>query len=312
MESAAWWEQELRMLTPAQRTDWNVFKDVFQRRFVPPEYIDRKKQEFTELKQRKMTANEYYRKFIDLSRYYPDEFYEILLRVEDSENMSSDSDEEKNGNQKKDDKGKSQVSLGPRQTQNFKRGGASSSSSSGGFSASGQGRGGRFYGGARGQRQGDGGRNRLPFCRRCNNRHFGECRRGNGACFTCGQMGHIAVNCPQGQQQKPQQTFMPPPAPIRQIQGPSNYGQAGRGGAYHYQGDAVPYAPGPYQYPQEPYSQGGYPPYPSNYLPYPPAPMGGSQWYQGGQYQQSENATSSAGCFNPNAAKSALAKADKL
>ncbi|XP_048438577.1 uncharacterized protein LOC125476444 [Pyrus x bretschneideri] len=252
MESAAWWEQELRMLTPAQRTDWNVFKDVFQRRFVPPEYIDRKKQEFTELKQRKMTANEYY---------------------QDSENMSSDSDEEKNGNQKKDDKGKGQTSLGPRQTQNFKRGGASSSSSSGGFSASGQGRGGRFYGGARGQRQGDGGRNRPPVCRRCNNRHFGECRRGSGVCFTCGQAGHIAVNCPQSQQQKPQQTFMPPPAPIRQIQGPSNYGQAGRGGAYHYQGDAVPYAPGPYQYPQDPYSQGGYPSYPSNYMPYPPAPL---------------------------------------
>ncbi|XP_068340448.1 uncharacterized protein [Pyrus communis] len=103
------------------------------------------------------------------------------------------------------------------------------------------------------------------------------------------------MDCPQGQQQKPQQTFLPPPAPIRQIQGPSTYGQAGRGGAYHYQGDVVPYAPGPYQYPQDPYSQGGYPSYPSNYMPYPPAPTGGSQWYQGGQYQQGEIATSSAG-----------------
>ncbi|XP_048428362.1 uncharacterized protein LOC125471720 [Pyrus x bretschneideri] len=161
-ESAAWWEQELRRLTPAQMTDWNVFTDLFKRRYVPPEYIDRKKQEFTELKKRKMSANEYYRKFTDLSRYHPDvagnpDFYEILLRIEDSENMSSDSDEEKDGNQKKDDKGKGQASLGPRQTQNFKRGGAGSSSSSGGFSATGQGRGGRFSGGARGQRQGDGG-----------------------------------------------------------------------------------------------------------------------------------------------------------
>ncbi|XP_048420043.1 uncharacterized protein LOC125468402 [Pyrus x bretschneideri] len=129
---------ELRSLTPAEKTDWNVFIRLFKRRFVPPEYIDRKKQEFTELKQRKMSANEYYRKFTDLSRYHPEiasnpaemlrrfcigtkkkwrsmststhcdtyqEFYEVLLRVEDSENMPSESDEdEKGGNQKKDDK----------------------------------------------------------------------------------------------------------------------------------------------------------------------------------------------------------------
>ncbi|XP_068332928.1 uncharacterized protein [Pyrus communis] len=325
----AWWEQELRRLTPAQRTNWNVFTDLFKRRYVPPEYIDRKKQEFTELKQRKMTANEYYRKFTFLSRYHPDvagnpaemlrrfrlgirkrwrsmvtavhsetyqDFYEILLRIEDFENMSSDSDEEKDGNQKKDDKGKGQASLGPRQTQNFKRGGASSSSSSGGFSATGQGRGGRFSGGARGQRQGDSGRGRAPVCRRCNNRHFGKCMRGSSGCFTCGQVGHRTANCPQGQQQqKPQQTFMPPPAPLQQIQGPTSYDQMGRGGAYHYQGDVVPYAPGQYQYPQDPYSQGGYPQYSGGYMPYPPAPVGGSQWYQGGQYQQGEIATSSAG-----------------
>ncbi|KAB2607777.1 S ribonuclease [Pyrus ussuriensis x Pyrus communis] len=50
------------------------------------------------------------------------DFYEVLLRVKDSENMSSENDEkEKNGNQKKDDKGKGQASLGLRRTQNFKR-----------------------------------------------------------------------------------------------------------------------------------------------------------------------------------------------
>ncbi|XP_068332959.1 uncharacterized protein [Pyrus communis] len=183
-ESTSWWKQELRRLTPAEKTDWDVFQELFKRRFVPPKYIDRKKQEFTELRQGKLTANEYYRKFTDLSRYHPDvvgnpaemlrrfrlgtkkkwrsmattthcdtyqEFYEILLRIEDSENMPSESEEEENdGNQKKDDKSKGQVSLRPCRTRNFKRGGTSSSSSSGGFSATGQGRGGRFSGGARG------------------------------------------------------------------------------------------------------------------------------------------------------------------
>ncbi|XP_068307406.1 uncharacterized protein [Pyrus communis] len=182
--------------------------------------------------------------------------------------MPSESEEkEKYGNQRKDDKGKGQTSLRPRKTQCFKRGGTSSSSSSGGFSATGQGRGGRFFEGPRGQRQGDTGRGRAPLYRRCNNRHFGECRRGSSGCFTCGQMGHRAANCPQSQQ-RPQQSFLPSPAPIQQVPGPGSYGQSGRGGAYYYQG---------------------------GYMPYPLIPAGGSQWYQGGQPPQGEIATNSAG-----------------
>ncbi|XP_068331385.1 uncharacterized protein [Pyrus communis] len=120
-------------------TDWEVFRELFRKRFVPPEYLDRKKQEFTELRQGKLMVNEYYWRFTDLSHYHPDiagnwtemlrrfrlgtkmkwrsmatttpcdtyqEFYEILLRIKDSENMPSDcEEEEKDGNQRKDDKG---------------------------------------------------------------------------------------------------------------------------------------------------------------------------------------------------------------
>ncbi|KAM2273737.1 hypothetical protein ACFX1S_043632 [Malus domestica] len=134
-----------------------------------------------------MMTNEYYKRFTDLSRYHPEvaanpvemlhrfrlgtkkkwrsittstpcatyqEFYVILLRIEDSENIPSESEdeEEKNGTQRRDDKGKGQFSQGPRKTQNFKRNGTSSSSSSEGFSATGQMRGGRFSGGPRFQR----------------------------------------------------------------------------------------------------------------------------------------------------------------
>ncbi|XP_048436564.1 uncharacterized protein LOC125475632 [Pyrus x bretschneideri] len=264
-DSTSWWEQEVRCLSPEEMTDW---------------------EEFTELRLGKLTVNEYYQRFTDLSRYHLDvaanpaemlrrfrlgikkkwrsmatttpcdtyqEFYEILLRIEDFENMPRESEEEeKDGNQRKDDKGKGQASLGPRKTQSFKRGRTSYNSSSGGCSATGQGRGGRFAGGARGQRQGDAGRGRALVCHRCNNRHFGECKRGSGCCFTCRQIGHRAANCPQ-------QTFLPPPTPIQQVPGPGSYGQTGRGGAYYYQGNAVPYAPGQYPYPQDPYSQSGYP-----------------------------------------------------
>ncbi|KAM1791160.1 hypothetical protein ACFX12_035149 [Malus domestica] len=190
-------------------------------------------------------------------------FFEILVRMEDSDNLPSESedDEDKNECQKNDDKGKGISIPGPRKTQNFKKSGASSSSSSGGYSITGPMRGdGRFSGGPRFQRQrdsGGAGGSGAPWCRRCNFRHHGECRRGSGAYFTCGKMGHRASQCPQGQQ-RPQQTTMPPPAPIQQSFGSGGYGQSGRGGAYHYQGDAAPYAPGPYQYPQEPYSQTGY------------------------------------------------------
>ena len=183
---------------------------------------------------------------------------------------------------------------GPRKTQNFKMSGTSSSSSSGGFSATGQRRGGRFSGGPRFQRQRDSGSTVAPLCRRCNNRHFGECRRGSSACFTCGQMGHRAVQCPQNQQRS-QPPFLPPPVPLQQVLGPSGYTQAGRGSAYHYQGDIAPYTGGQYQYPHDPYQQGGYTQYSGGYTPYQPFSAGGSQWNTGGQSQNLEVASSSAG-----------------
>ncbi|KAM1467180.1 hypothetical protein ACFX2I_032316 [Malus domestica] len=95
--------------------------------FIPPAYIHLKKQEFTHLRQGKMSANKYYRMFTDLSRYDPEvaansvemlcrfslgtkkkwrfimtsthyasyqKFYEILLRIEASENMLSESEDE--------------------------------------------------------------------------------------------------------------------------------------------------------------------------------------------------------------------------
>ncbi|KAM2823977.1 hypothetical protein COP1_033939 [Malus domestica] len=221
--------------------------------------------------------------------------------MEDSDNLPSDSedDEDKNDSQKNDDKGKGISTQGPRKTQNFKKSGASSSSSSGGFSVTGPMRGGRFAGGPRFQRQrdfGGAGGSGAPLCRRCNFRHHEECRRSGsgGACYTCGQMGHRAAQCPQSQQ-KSQQPAMPPPAPIQQNFGSGSYGQTGRGGAYHYQGDAAPYASGQYQYPHDPYSQTGYSQDLGGYTSYSSMPANGSQWYQGGQPRQGEVAASGAG-----------------
>ncbi|KAJ8763668.1 hypothetical protein K2173_003140 [Erythroxylum novogranatense] len=45
-------------------------------------------------------------------------------------------------------------------------------------------------------RRGDGERPPLLKCEHCGNLHRGECRRFSGACFNCGQKGHIAKFCP--------------------------------------------------------------------------------------------------------------------
>ncbi|XP_070662316.1 uncharacterized protein [Malus domestica] len=298
-EPASGWRHEFYQLSPEEATNWEVFKQLFQKRFIPPEYIDRKKQEFTDLKQGKMTANEYYRRFTDLSRCDM-EVAAIRLRgfvVSDSENMPSESEEEEDNQKKKDDKDKGQSSQGPRKTQSFKKSGASSNSSSGDMSSTGQMRGGRFSGGPHFQRQRDSGGfggSGSPFCRRCNSRHFGECRQGSRGCFTCGQLGHRAIHCPKNQK-RPQQPSLSPPVPIQQISGPSGYAQVGRGGSYHYQGDVAPYSARQYQYPQDPYQQSGYSQYPGGYMSYPLYSAGGSQWYPGGQSQHVEVSSSSAG-----------------
>nr|XP_028959989.1 uncharacterized protein LOC114825437 [Malus domestica] len=121
----SWWAQESRLLSAQDAISWDVFRHIFKARFVPPEYKDRKRDEFTELKQGKMSATKYHRKFTDLSRYCPaiaenpremlrqfkkgtrkrlrslaastpcstyQELFEILLRVEDSKNGPDDED----------------------------------------------------------------------------------------------------------------------------------------------------------------------------------------------------------------------------
>ncbi|KAM1548304.1 hypothetical protein ACFX1Q_010126 [Malus domestica] len=108
-EGAEKWLNHVEKTFQVMQSQGNLPPD----RFIPHAYIDLKKQEFTHLRQGNMSANEYYRMFTDLSRYDLEvaanpEFYEILLRIEALESMPSESEDEegKNGDQRRDDKGK--------------------------------------------------------------------------------------------------------------------------------------------------------------------------------------------------------------
>ena len=125
---------------------WDVFRCLFEARFTPLEYKDKKRDEFTELKQGKMSTTEYHRKFDDLSHYCPaiaenpretlrqfkkwtrkllrslaastscstyQEFFEILLRVEDSKNGPNDDDDEEDNSNTRKNNDKGQSSFGP-------------------------------------------------------------------------------------------------------------------------------------------------------------------------------------------------------
>ncbi|KAM1945238.1 hypothetical protein ACFX13_000243 [Malus domestica] len=65
----SWWDHERRSLSDANTINWDVFKRLFQTRFIPREYLDSKKNEFIDLRQGNMSATEYHRRFTYLSRY---------------------------------------------------------------------------------------------------------------------------------------------------------------------------------------------------------------------------------------------------
>ncbi|CAH9104180.1 unnamed protein product [Cuscuta epithymum] len=59
----------------------------------------------------------------------------------------------------------------------------------------------------------------VPLCSFCGKHHMGECRRASGACFRCGQMGHMLRECPS------LATGNASSAPARPMQPPQRRGQ---------------------------------------------------------------------------------------
>jgi hypothetical protein len=64
-----WWETYCSTYTDVDSITWNEFKARFCNHYVPRDTMKLKKKEFTNLRQGRMTVNEYLNSFIQLSRY---------------------------------------------------------------------------------------------------------------------------------------------------------------------------------------------------------------------------------------------------
>ncbi|XP_028120019.1 uncharacterized protein LOC114317460 [Camellia sinensis] len=206
-EARRWW-----MLARDENRDltWDRFKEMFYEKYFPQCNRDRKVSEFEKLKQGTMSVAEYEAKFTELARYAPhmvdtdykkarkfegglhvkmldwvnvlklEKCVDVLDRALMSEaniatlkmsksTITTEGESKKFKKQKVEMVSESMTSVNENLNSsigdNTKRG---SSGSVG-----------------------------IPTCRECGKQHWGICRRVSGACFKCGQKGHLAKSCPQ-------------------------------------------------------------------------------------------------------------------
>src|SRR5664279_3731301 len=69
----SWWESIKAMQPPGQAITWEEFKIKFRKAYVPAGMIKHKKDELRRLRQGAMSLSEYRNKFIELSRYAPED-----------------------------------------------------------------------------------------------------------------------------------------------------------------------------------------------------------------------------------------------
>jgi hypothetical protein len=71
--AANWWDTYCNTHANIDTITWNQFKAHFCTHYVPHDTMKLKKNEFTDLKQGRMTVNQYLNSFIQLLRYAPDD-----------------------------------------------------------------------------------------------------------------------------------------------------------------------------------------------------------------------------------------------
>ncbi|XP_052206781.1 uncharacterized protein LOC127811108 [Diospyros lotus] len=218
-----WWDSTARSRPQGYVWTWDQFKELFLKKYYPANIRNQKQAEFLMLKQGSLTLIEYERKFDELSRFSPalvdtkqkrarrfeqglrddlqqavvtfelGTYHEVLAKAQLAnfrESSSSNSKLSQSGpleKRKWEDKGKGK--------QDYSKKNKGGSPTSGYYQLN-------------------------PVCDKCQKRHTGLCLMGTGACYSCGEMGHIAKFCPKGQVKKQQQQ------PYQQKPGNPSKGQA--------------------------------------------------------------------------------------
>ncbi|KAA3466292.1 Gag-Pol polyprotein [Gossypium australe] len=165
-----WWNTIVSVV-PRERINWEFFQEEFRKKYISQRFIDRKRKEFLELKQGRMTVTEYEHEFVRLSKYareYVSTEAIMCKRFEDGLNKDI------------------RLFVGILELKEFVLFTGSKAQTTSVASV----------GNARPSRS---------ECPQCGKHHLCECRANEKACFKCGSLHHFIRDCPEvGEREKPQ------------------------------------------------------------------------------------------------------------